>query len=169
MSNGNLDNDRWSGLIGLMVVAAVALSSHLSAEESADLELGLREIKVADLKRHVSTLASDSLEGREAGSRGGKAALAYLRSEIKSIKQLGRIDREQTQEFGRDYQNLLILMPGSDEQLKKEIIVIGAHYDHVGYGKPTNSQGPFGQVHNGADDNASGTSALLELIQALVL
>ncbi len=41
-----------------------------------------------------------------------------------------------------------------------------AHYDHVGYGNSHNSFGPIGQIHNGADDNASGTSVLLETIEA---
>lgn len=45
--------------------------------------------------------------------------------------------------------------------------MISAHYDHVGRGNRTNSYGPFGQIHNGADDNASGTAALLELAEAL--
>ena len=44
--------------------------------------------------------------------------------------------------------------------------MIGAHYDHVGRGNSRNSRGPIGQIHNGADDNASGTSALLELVDA---
>ncbi len=123
-------------------------------------------INRGDLKRHVSTLASDALEGREAGSRGGHAALAYLRSELKAIRGQSKLPIEQVQEFGREYHNLLVLLPGSDERLKREVIVIGAHYDHVGYGNATNSQGPIGQIHNGADDNASGTSALLQLIKA---
>ena len=50
--------------------------------------------------------------------------------------------------------------------LSHEVIVIGAHYDHVGYGSASNSQGPIGHIHNGADDNASGTSALMQLVKA---
>ena len=42
--------------------------------------------------------------------------------------------------------------------LQSEVIVVGAHYDHVGYGNKRNSFGPFGYVHNGADDNASGVA-----------
>ena len=129
------------------------------------VQKGLLKIDLGDLKRHVGTLASDSLEGREAGGRGGKAALAYLRSELKSIRESGHLPKELTQEFGRDYQNLLLVIPGTDERLKNEVVIVGAHYDHVGYGNASNSHGPFGQIHNGADDNASGTSALLEIIQ----
>lgn len=46
-------------------------------------------------------------------------------------------------------------------------IVIGAHYDHLGYGEDGNSLDGAGQIHNGADDNASGTAALMELARIL--
>ena len=59
-----------------------------------------------------------------------------------------------------------MLQPGDDPQLQDEVIVVGAHYDHVGYGNDSNSFGPIGKIHNGADDNASGTSVLLETIEA---
>ena len=47
------------------------------------------------------------------------------------------------------------------------IVVIGAHYDHLGYGEDGNSLDGTGQIHNGADDNASGTGALIELARLL--
>ena len=43
---------------------------------------------------------------------------------------------------------------------------MGGHYDHVGYGTRRNSYGPWGYIHNGADDNASGVAGLLEVAQA---
>src|SRR5436190_1123265 len=45
--------------------------------------------------------------------------------------------------------------------------VLGAHYDHVGYGTARNSYGPTGYIHNGADDNASGVAGLLEVLDAV--
>ena len=45
--------------------------------------------------------------------------------------------------------------------------MLGAHYDHVGYGRSNNSFGPVGYIHNGADDNASGVAGLLEVLDAL--
>jgi len=57
--------------------------------------------------------------------------------------------------------NVVGLVEGSDPKLKDEIVVIGAHYDHVG----TLTRGGERQIFNGADDNASGTSGLLELAQ----
>ena len=61
--------------------------------------------------------------------------------------------------------NINGFVEGTDPILKNEYIVIGAHYDHLGYGGPTSQRTPGGkpQIHNGADDNASGVAALIEL------
>ncbi len=68
----------------------------------------------------------------------------------------------------RQTANVVGLLEGSDPSLKDEVIVIGAHYDHLGRGGE-NSLAPHraGEVHNGADDNASGVAGLLELARAL--
>jgi hypothetical protein len=64
--------------------------------------------------------------------------------------------------------NVVGLLPGSDPRLKDEHIVIGAHYDHLGYGHyGTRDSSTEGQVHYGADDNASGTAVLLQLAERL--
>ena len=60
--------------------------------------------------------------------------------------------------------NVVGYLPGKDRHLKEEFIVLGAHYDHLGLGGPTSlAPSKNGSVHHGADDNASGTSGLLEL------
>ena len=60
--------------------------------------------------------------------------------------------------------NVVGVLAGSDPQLANEYVVIGAHYDHLGMGGPESLAGnPEGQIHHGADDNASGTTGLLEL------
>lgn len=65
--------------------------------------------------------------------------------------------------------NVLGFLPGNDEKLKKEIIVIGAHFDHLGLGGQSSMDpSPAPKIHNGADDNASGTSLVLDLAQKLV-
>lgn len=136
------------------------------AAEPESSTRGLDRITIADLKRHCATLASDALEGREAGANGGRAASAYLQTELRKIDGLkSATSTGWVQEFGA-FRNVLAVLPGSDPKLRDEIILIGAHYDHVGRGNSTNSHGPFGYIHNGADDNASGTSALLELADA---
>ncbi len=124
-------------------------------------------ITVGELKRHVDVLADDSFEGRQAGSRGGHAAGGYLVQFFEQSGLLGAgVDGSFFQPFGNGCRNILGLIRGSDPELQNQVILIGAHYDHVGYGNRRNSFGPTGYIHNGADDNASGTAALMELVQA---
>jgi len=126
-------------------------------------------IRAEEAARHVEALADDAFEGREGGTRGGRAAGAYI---VEQIEHLGfeAVGDEGSfyQAFGGGLRNLLALLPGRDPTLAREVVVIGAHYDHVGYGNAANSFGPFGHVHNGADDNASGVAGLIEVMEALV-
>jgi len=127
----------------------------------------LESISHEDSRRHVDILADDSFEGREAGSRGGRAAGNYLERKLAKYGLKPAGDRGTFfQAFGNS-RNVLGYLPGETDEQKGPVVVIGAHYDHVGYGNRTNSFGPFGYVHNGADDNASGTAALLEIAQAM--
>jgi hypothetical protein len=129
-------------------------------------------IRAADAGRHVATLADDAFEGREGGTRGGRAAAGYIVEEIDKIRAAAPDlvpagdDGSCLQPFGA-MRNILVLLPGSDPTVADELVVVGAHYDHVGYGNAQNSYGPFGFVHNGADDNASGVAGLLEMMEAL--
>jgi len=64
--------------------------------------------------------------------------------------------------------NVIAVLPGQDSERSQQCIVIGAHYDHLGLGGPESlSSSLAGQVHHGADDNASGTAGLLELADGL--
>lgn len=126
-------------------------------------------ITTDELRDHLFLLADDTLEGREAGSRGGYAAAKYLVQQLQDRLEPAGEQRQFTQMFSSNYRNLLGVRRGSDDQLKDEYILIGAHYDHVGYGSRRNSRGPIGYVHNGADDNASGIAALLEVLDAISL
>jgi hypothetical protein len=69
------------------------------------------------------------------------------------------VDRTQKQ-----VANVIAVLPGQDPELSKECIVVGAHYDHLGLGGlGSMASNLVGQIHHGADDNASGTAGLLEL------
>jgi len=62
--------------------------------------------------------------------------------------------------------NVVGVLPGSDPELRHEVIVVGAHYDHIGLGyRGSMDPSGAGEVHNGADDNASGTSGLIEIAE----
>jgi hypothetical protein len=63
--------------------------------------------------------------------------------------------------------NVIGLLPGSDPKLRNETIVIGAHYDHLGLGGEGSLAPREGEIHHGADDNASGVAGLLELARLL--
>ncbi|MCX6253070.1 MAG: M20/M25/M40 family metallo-hydrolase [Bacteroidia bacterium] len=67
--------------------------------------------------------------------------------------------------------NVVMLLPGEDNQLKNEYIIIGAHFDHLGMGgpgSPSRSPDTIG-IHHGADDNASGVAMMLELAEKFAM
>ncbi len=67
-------------------------------------------------------------------------------------------------------ENVVGMIRGSDPALRDEWIVVGAHYDHVGAGYGGGRiPGEWGRIHNGADDNASGTSAMLEVAEQFAM
>ena len=147
----------------MALTLCLTFHSAASAQEADESPVTIQE-----LQAHAAFLASDTLQGREAGTAGGQAVAAYLSHELRRLKlQPIGTENDYRQSFGAGYQNVLGLLVGTDPQLKDEWIVLGAHFDHVGFGNRTNSQGPFGQIHNGADDNASGVSCLLEIAEAL--
>jgi len=122
----------------------------------------------------VRFLAADSQEGRGVGTGGLERAGAYIRD---GFARAGL--RVSFQDFtippdapavlhttlgGTPARNVVAVISGSSRALRGEIVVVGAHYDHLGLGgfgalDPDST----GRVHNGADDNASGTAALLEI------
>ena len=156
------------GSIALLIVfigqGATPIGSALATELNSHAS-ALATIMTNELREHVEVLADDSFEGREAGKRGGRAAARYLVRTFATLTPVKGV-KGYSQPFGAGYQNLVGVLPGSDQKLKNEYILVGAHYDHVGYGNRRNSNGPFGYIHNGADDNASGTAAVLEMIEA---
>jgi len=72
------------------------------------------------------------------------------------------VDRRESPSF-----NVIGILPGRDPKLKGEAIVIGAHYDHLGRGGAGSLAPREGEIHHGADDNASGTAGLIELARML--
>ena len=115
------------------------------------------------LENHLYYLASDSLHGRKAGSEDGAKARAYILEQWKEIG-IEPFYPEEGFEIpfsrnGLNMANLIGIIPGNDPTLKDEYILLGAHFDHIGFKK--------GEICNGADDNASGSSALIEIARML--
>ena len=129
-----------------------------------------------NLKKTVSYLASDELKGRLAGSEGEKKASEFISKGFKSLKLKPYNGKSYIQNFSYDLKlnpheessavqiNSRNVIGYLDNKASKTII-IGAHYDHLGLNEHHNStlMNSNGQIHNGADDNASGVSAVLEL------
>jgi hypothetical protein len=151
-------------------LVATASAEHTAAADEVSVRVALDSITDRDLNRHIATLADDTFEGREAGSRGGRAAGVYLGKELQRLALQGAgDDLGYYQSFDSRSRNVLAYVQGSDPGMAREYIIVSAHYDHVGYGTEQNSYGPIGRIHNGADDNASGTAGLLETIEAVTL
>jgi len=126
----------------------------------------------------VRFLADDRQEGRGVGTAGLERAGAYIkegfaRAGLQASFQDFAIPGDapavlHTNLGGTATRNVVALIPGTSSKLRGEVVVVGAHYDHLGLGgfgalDPDST----GRVHNGADDNASGTAALLEIGRAL--
>ena len=129
-----------------------------------------------NLRNHITYLASDDLQGRLAGSLGEKKAADYIVKEFKKLK----LQPFSGKDFIQPFEYAVKLNPHEESSSVKinarnvigyldnkapKTILIGAHYDHLGLNEHHNStlMNSEGQIHNGADDNASGVSAVLEL------
>ena len=134
-------------------------------------EDALASINADSIKKMVYYLASEELEGRMSGKKGNVIAADYLKKEYDSYGlptmyhrfSIDRLNSGPKKEIGDDYtQNVYAWILGEDQ---KQIVVVGAHMDHIGYG-PSMSRSRQIAIHPGADDNASGTAALLAVAKA---
>jgi hypothetical protein len=149
------------------IFCAALWSSSGVGVNNALYSAAIESIKTDELYHYVEVLADDIYEGRASGTRGGHAAAQWLIQQLRPFQfEAAGTDGGYVQKFNDDCGNILVLQRGDDPQLENEVMVVGAHYDHVGYGNRNNSFGPIGKIHNGADDNASGTSVMLEAIEA---
>ncbi|MFY7740187.1 MAG: M28 family metallopeptidase [Flavobacterium sp.] len=134
-----------------------------------DVNSYINSITSEELKTSLTIVASDEMQGRETGSEGQKKAGQYLIEQYKKNgipfpkgadsyyqKVPAAYLNEKRNENLPDSENIWAFIEGSEKP--NEIIVISAHYDHVGMKN--------GEIYNGADDDGSGTVALLEIAQA---
>ncbi|MDO7170799.1 M28 family metallopeptidase [Mariniflexile sp. AS56] len=116
-----------------------------------------------ELKEIVSFLASDDLKGRDTGSEGIEKAAVYIETIFRknNIKPYYKTYRDSFNLKGMHAYNIVGFIEGNDETLKNEIVIIGAHYDHIGSAKKVGDD----TIANGANDNAAGTSGVLEIAE----
>ncbi|MGD1317950.1 M28 family metallopeptidase [Chryseobacterium sp. 2R14A] len=141
----------------------------INAKSEKVFSKAYQQIKLNDLKRNLYIIASDEMAGRDTGSPGQKKAGEYIVQFYKDLgvsfpKKLGSYYQKVPSSFMKkrgggnlpDSENILAFIEGSEKP--EEIIVISAHYDHVGTKN--------GVVYNGADDDGSGTVAVMQIAKA---
>ena len=153
-----------------LVLLLTSCSSAQTAQKTpADAGTYITTITAPELSKHLYIVAGDEMQGRNTGEPGQKKAGEYLINEYKKMGisfPPGATDFYQKvpSEFMKrgfapklnDSENIWAFIKGSEKP--DEILVISAHYDHVGMKN--------GEIYNGADDDGSGTVALLEIAQA---
>ena len=175
----------------LMGVAQLDAATPKKKDKVTPEAKGVASINRATAEAHVEFLACDELEGREAGWKGGRIAGNYI---ISCLKQMGlqplfedgyvqpfEACHAERQKRGQrwqvhpdsiaklkegvhqslDMRNILAKIDGKNPN---EIVIIGAHYDHLGYAPMLKGD----QIYNGADDNASGVQAVLQVARAFL-
>ena len=137
-----------------------------------------KEDIIKKMKQEVTYLSSDKLQGRKTGTQGEKKAAKYIRKKFQKEKLTAKGSTQYYQFFTskikhphqpnhskEKIQGLNVV--GYCNNNQKETIIIGAHYDHLGMGEHGSLSSGKNEIHNGADDNASGVSILINLIDTL--
>ena len=158
--------------ISFLSILFFSCSQNLAINSKSELKV---EISDRDILEHIKYLSSDELEGRYPGSKGSDLAIDYIATDYKRsrLSPLGSDDYLQFFDFTNQQgekikiPNVVGMVPGTT--LKDEYIVIGAHFDHLGYGGAHSGSLEMNSsaIHNGADDNASGIAGMLELASKL--
>lgn len=178
-----MNKKKWSSFILLYVYVFSVFGQN-------PLEKGLNSISISRAKSSVLFLASDALEGRGAGKHGGYVTSEYLASYLMSIGIEPLFDNSYFQPFesyNEDFQkkkrytvnpdsiqkykqgthrvlnlrNVLGMIQGKDPN---QYVIVGAHYDHLGLDEDLAGD----KIYNGADDNASGVSAVMQIARAFI-
>ena len=169
----------FSRAAALLLAAALALCA-AQIVVSSELRAALDFITPNSLRGHVSFLASDLLEGRSTPSRGLDIAAEYIAAQFRraALQPAGEDGYFQAGSMAPStrnrnpaapppapvkLRNVIGVLRGSDAALSTTYVILSAHYDHLGMLQT----GEGDRIFNGADDNASGTAAVLEIAAAI--
>lgn len=144
-------------------------------EAGVDVGAAAATITAEDFHRRLGVVADDSMGGRWTPSPGLEATAGFLADELESMGVRGAMQGSYLQRYSVairngsaidtvDAPNVVGWIEGSDPRLKSEYVVFSAHMDHVGIGRPDASGD---SIYNGADDDGSGTVAVLEIAEAM--
>ncbi len=176
----------------IVLLLGIMLFVYKTTNGNNALECGYRSITSKQAENYVGFLSDDLLQGRDAGTHGGQVAALYIISLLKEWNIKPFIGTDYCQPFDavhiltsyrngweinpdtvakfveqgtgdvRRMNNVLAVVPG---KLNDEFVIIGAHYDHLGMSHDNVKD----RCYNGADDNASGVSAVLQIAKAISL
>lgn len=162
--------------IFLLFAIVVSLAPGLSP---VNAQRGNTTVTEKSVRKYMEALAGDEMNGRGSASADELTAAKYIASQLKLLRIKPAGDNGgylQTVTFKRRVRgapeqppteanttNVLGIIPGRDPLLTKETILLSAHLDHLGVGREVNGD----KIYNGADDDASGVTAVLELAKAL--
>ena len=124
-----------------------------------------QEVNAQNIRDIVEFLASDELKGRETATKGELLAAQFIKSKFikASIQPYFETYFDTFESKGFKGINVVGFIEGVDPELKNEVVLLGAHYDHIGIaGKVQNDS-----IANGANDNASGTASVLAIADRL--
>ena len=156
----------------ILLAITVLNVSCINSQNTENIELDAtvlefsKTIKAETLKQELYIYASDDFEGRKTGEPGQKKAINFLKEQYESMKIASPLSEgDYFQEIPQSFlpngikasENVLAFIKGSEKP--EEVIIISAHLDHIGISKD-------GSINNGADDDGSGTIAILEIAKA---
>ncbi len=163
-----------SDIEGIDSIVSAKKNPFRNGAKAAQLGKGANMIQFTNRKKVgaiMDFLASDELQGRDTGSEGIEKAADFIeavfvkngvqpyfetyRDTISDFESY----RDTISNFEKPAYNVIGVVEGNDPMLKKEYIIVGAHYDHLGIIGAENGD----EIANGANDNASGTTTVLEL------
>lgn len=123
------------------------------------------KVQPQDIRSSVDFLSSDILKGRETTTEGELVAAQFIKSKfIKAgIQPYFETYFDSFESKGFKGVNVVGFIEGTDPELKNEVVLLGAHYDHIGMGDKVQND----SIANGANDNASGTASVLAIAECL--
>jgi hypothetical protein len=163
--------------LALALAASALAASAASAQACPDARAITRG--VAAPLSHVRYLADDALQGRLAGSASERCAGDYIAAQFRALglqpagdagtyfQSLSLASAVDPHAIGGTGRNVVAVLRGADPALAGEAVIVGAHYDHLGHGGSFSMAPGDSAIHNGADDNASGVAAMLDIARRL--
>jgi Zn-dependent M28 family amino/carboxypeptidase len=167
-----------------LITAVLTPAASCLPAQSTSASRGAATISEASLRKHLSVIAADSMMGRNTPSRGLEMTALYIAQHFRAAglepggdkgtflqrytlsqgrtQATGSTGRSKIVEPPATAPNVVGIIDGTDAVLKNEYVVFSAHMDHVG----VNSSSASDSIWNGADDDASGTVAVMELAKA---